>query len=80
VYFGTIACAYLASGKGVAGVVGAAESYRLAAPDLVEFAVRWLESTFGEDCYTEFRRETAEEHRDYVDDASLKPGITSVYL
>lgn len=46
-YFITIAQGYLASGRGRSGKVGAAPSYLFDAADLVEFAVQWLERTFG---------------------------------
>ncbi len=50
-YFQTIARDYLLSGKGCSGKVGAAQSYLFDAADLVEFAVQWLERTFGEDIW-----------------------------
>ncbi len=46
-YFETIAHKYLSSGKGRSGKVGAAQSYLFDAADLTEFAVQWMESTFG---------------------------------
>ena len=46
-YFAEIVREYLASGKGRWGTVGAASSYLLDAAELVDFAVRWLERSFG---------------------------------
>lgn len=45
--FEVIATAYLASGKGTAGPVGAAESTLLDGPDLVKFGIGWLEDFFN---------------------------------
>lgn len=45
--FEQIARDYLASGKGRMAVVGSAPSYLFDAPDLVAFAVAWLEARFG---------------------------------
>jgi len=45
-YFTTIMQAYLQSGKGTAGKVGAAQSYLFEARNLVDFAVRWMEREF----------------------------------
>jgi aminoglycoside 3-N-acetyltransferase len=42
-YFETIALDYLASGSGREGRIGSAASYLFEAPDLVRFAVEWLE-------------------------------------
>jgi aminoglycoside 3-N-acetyltransferase len=42
--FQQIGEAYLASGRGASGTVGAARSHLLDAPDLVRFAVEWLEA------------------------------------
>ena len=47
-YFTAIVKEYLASGKGRSGRVGAARAYLFDAADLVEFAVKWLERTYGE--------------------------------
>jgi aminoglycoside 3-N-acetyltransferase len=41
--FKRIATDYLANGRGLSGTVGLAESYLFDAPDLVDFAIRWLE-------------------------------------
>jgi len=46
-YFAGIVREYLASGKGRWGTVGAASSYLFDAAELVRFAVRWLERSFG---------------------------------
>jgi len=46
-YFAEIVREYLASSKGRAGTVGAASSYLFDAAELVRFAVRWLERSFG---------------------------------
>ena len=46
-YFAEIVREYLASGKGRWGTVGAASSYLFDAAELVRFAVRWLERSFG---------------------------------
>jgi aminoglycoside 3-N-acetyltransferase len=46
-YFVRIAREYLALGRGRSGKVGAAQSCLFNAADLVEFAVQWLERTFG---------------------------------
>lgn len=46
-YFAEIVREYLASGKGRWGTVGAASSYLFDAAELVDFAVRWLERSFG---------------------------------
>jgi len=46
-YFRAIVRDYLSSGKGCSGKVGAAQSYLFDAADLVEFAIQWLERTFG---------------------------------
>lgn len=46
-YFAGIVREYLASGKGRSGTVGAASSYLFDAAELVRFAVRWLERSFG---------------------------------
>ena len=46
-YFAGIVQEYLASGKGRSGTVGAASSYLFDAAELVRFAVRWLERSFG---------------------------------
>ena len=46
-YFAEIVREYLASGKGRWGTVGAAPSYLFDAAELVRFAVRWLERSFG---------------------------------
>jgi aminoglycoside 3-N-acetyltransferase len=48
-YFQAIPTEFLASGQGRSGKVGAAQSYLLDARALVDFAVRWLERTFGGD-------------------------------
>lgn len=45
--FYRIAEAYLATGQGQVGMVGKAQSYLFDAPDLVAFAVKWLEERFG---------------------------------
>lgn len=47
-YFTVIAEDFLKSGRGRSGRVGAAESYLFHAPELVEFAVDWLERTFAQ--------------------------------
>jgi len=47
-YFGRVAREYLASAKGSRGKVGGADSYLLDARDLVQFAVQWMENTWGE--------------------------------
>jgi aminoglycoside 3-N-acetyltransferase len=47
-YFSPIVQGYLDSGRGRAGKVGAAESYLLEAPEVVDFAARWMEREFGE--------------------------------
>lgn len=46
-YFEVIAREYLSSGKGRQGRVGMAPSYLFDAADLVQFAIQWMESTFG---------------------------------
>jgi aminoglycoside 3-N-acetyltransferase len=46
-YFEMITRDYLASERGQAGTVGAAQSYLFSAQDLVGFAVQWLERRFG---------------------------------
>ncbi len=46
-YFPYIVHRFLVSGRGRAGNVGAAESYLLEAPELVDFAARWMERKFG---------------------------------
>jgi aminoglycoside 3-N-acetyltransferase len=46
-YFAAIVRDYLVAGKGRSGEVGAAESHLFEAADLVEFAVQWMERTFG---------------------------------
>lgn len=46
-YFEAIPREYLSSGKGGLGKVGAAQSYLFDAPDLVSFAVKWLERKYG---------------------------------
>jgi len=46
-YFAEIVREYLSSGKGRWGTVGAAPSYLFDAAELVRFAVRWLERSFG---------------------------------
>jgi len=46
-YFAEIVREYLASGKGRWGTVGAASSYLFDAAEFVDFAVRWLERSFG---------------------------------
>jgi aminoglycoside 3-N-acetyltransferase len=45
-YFGLIGAEYLASGKGSAGDVGAAQSYLFDAADLVQFGMKWMEDHF----------------------------------
>jgi aminoglycoside 3-N-acetyltransferase len=42
-YFAAIVDAYLATGRGRAGMVGAAHSYLFDARDLTDFAARWME-------------------------------------
>ena len=42
-YFRPLMEAYLATGRGRQGLVGAGESYFFDAPDLVAFAARWME-------------------------------------
>lgn len=46
-YFERIAREYISSCKGCSGKVGAAQSYLFDAADLVKFAIKWLENTFG---------------------------------
>ncbi len=46
-YFAAIVQDYLASGCGRSGMVGAAQSYLFDAAALHQFAVRWMERTFG---------------------------------
>lgn len=46
-YFERLAREYISSGKGCSGKVGAAQSYLFDAADLVKFAIKWLENTFG---------------------------------
>jgi len=46
-YFQLIMEAYLATGRGRRGRVGAAQSYLFEAADLVHFAARWMEREFG---------------------------------
>ena len=45
--FDVIAEAYLATGRGRSGQVGAAQSYLFDAADLARFAIQWLEQRFG---------------------------------
>lgn len=47
-YFITIARAFLASGQGRTGLVGAAPSYLFDAAALVRFGVAWMERSFGQ--------------------------------
>lgn len=47
-YFPAIAREFLASGRGRAGEVGAAQSYLFEAAELVDFAVAWMERTFSQ--------------------------------
>jgi len=46
-YFETTVREYLACGKGRSGRVGMAQSYLFDANDLTQFAIKWLEKTFG---------------------------------
>ncbi|MBN9309846.1 aminoglycoside 3-N-acetyltransferase [Devosia sp.] len=46
-YFATIVEAFLATGKGRRGTIGAAPSVLVPAPDIVAFGVRWLEQELG---------------------------------
>lgn len=46
-YFATVVEAFLATGKGRCGKVGAAPSVLVPAPEMVRFGVDWLESRFG---------------------------------
>jgi len=46
-YFATIVEAFLATGKGQRGTIGAAPSVLVPAPDIVAFGVRWLEQELG---------------------------------
>jgi aminoglycoside 3-N-acetyltransferase len=45
-YFETIAKAFLASGQGRAGLVGAAPSYLFEATALIRFGIEWMEQNF----------------------------------
>ena len=44
-YFAEVVTAFLATGQGRRGKVGAADSVLVLAPEIVDFAVRWLERT-----------------------------------
>jgi aminoglycoside 3-N-acetyltransferase len=46
--FEQIATAFLATGRGTTGSVGAAPAYLLPAPELVRFGIEWLERYFAE--------------------------------
>jgi aminoglycoside 3-N-acetyltransferase len=48
VYFMAITRDYVSSGRGRTGKVGSAQSYLFDSADLADFAIRWLEGTFGD--------------------------------
>ncbi|MGK9168282.1 aminoglycoside 3-N-acetyltransferase [Inquilinus limosus] len=47
-YFATVVEDFLAKGRGVRGTIGAATAVLVPAAEMVDFAVRWLESRFGD--------------------------------